>query len=445
MGLKAGSRLLETLRSRPASPTMSGMTTVDNTTSPLAHQRLTSIDVYRGLVMLLMMAEVLRLQQVAKTLETSRVWNFLAYHQSHVAWAGCSLHDLIQPSFSFLVGVALPFSLAARIAKGQSRGMMLWHALWRAFLLCVLGIFLRTMGADKTQTNFTFEDTLTQIGLGYFPLFLLGFTRPRWQWGAIVVLLVGYWGVFAWYPVPESQYFYSLESVGVPPNWPEHYPLDTVEAHWNKNSNVAWAFDRWFMNLFPRQSEFQFNRGGYSTLSFVPTLATMILGLICGGWLRRATTPAEQLAQLPHGDVIEPQRAIVWMLLAALGCFAVALLVDALGLCPIVKRIWTPTWTLFSGGWCFVVMAAFFVVLDVGKLKAWSFPLAVIGANSIAAYMIAHVMEEFTIQSFHKHLGVGIFKAFGEPYQPFVEGLGVLLVYWLILFWMYRRRIFLKI
>src|SRR5438046_9042793 len=124
----------------------------------LKPQRLGSIDAYRGLVMFLMMAEVLRLSQVSKALPTSEFWKFLAFHQSHVPWAGCSLHDLIQPSFSFLVGVSLPFSIASRDAKGQSRFGMLLHALGRAIVLVLLGVFLRSMSAK--QTNWTFEDSL---------------------------------------------------------------------------------------------------------------------------------------------------------------------------------------------------------------------------------------------------------------------------------------------
>ena len=85
-----------------------------------APARLTSLDAYRGLVMLLMMAEALSLWRVAQAMPGSAFWKFLAHHQSHAEWIGCSLHDLIQPSFSFLVGVALPFSLASRAARGQS-------------------------------------------------------------------------------------------------------------------------------------------------------------------------------------------------------------------------------------------------------------------------------------------------------------------------------------
>ena len=99
----------------------------------IAPTRLASIDAYRGFVMLLMMAEVLELRKVAAALKDSGFWKFLAEQQTHVPWAGCVLHDLIQPSFSFLVGVALPFSLASRLAKGQSRWVMFFHAVWRAF------------------------------------------------------------------------------------------------------------------------------------------------------------------------------------------------------------------------------------------------------------------------------------------------------------------------
>src|ERR1041385_5823518 len=160
--------------------------------------RLASIDAYRGLVMFLMMAEVLAIGRVARALPDSTFWKFLHAQQSHVEWVGCVLHDLIQPSFSFLVGVALPFSIAARLSRGQSLAKMCGHAVWRSFLLIALGIFLRSIG--RGQTYYTFEDTLTQIGLGYTFLFLIGLGPARVQWGAFVLMVVGYWAAFALYP-----------------------------------------------------------------------------------------------------------------------------------------------------------------------------------------------------------------------------------------------------
>src|SRR5207302_931303 len=153
-------------------------------------RRLSSVDAYRGLVMFLMLGEALRLCRVSQALPDSGFWKFLCYHQSHVEWAGCSLHDLIQPSFSFLVGVAMPFSLASRKARGESLGRMTVHALWRALVLVLLGVFLRS--TSRPQTYWTFEDTLSQIGLGYGALFFLGLRPTRDRWIAFGLLLIGY-------------------------------------------------------------------------------------------------------------------------------------------------------------------------------------------------------------------------------------------------------------
>jgi heparan-alpha-glucosaminide N-acetyltransferase len=387
-------------------------------------ERLGSIDAYRGFVMFLMMAEVLNLRRVSNAIKESAFWGFLKYHQSHVEWTGCSLHDLIQPSFSFLVGVALPFSLASRLKRGQTATGSIAHAAWRALVLVALGIFLRSVGGSRT--NYTFEDTLTQIGLGYLPLFLIGLGPRPTRWIALVVVLVGYWAAFALYPLPGPDFDYA--SVGVPADWPGN--AAGFAAHWNKNTNLAMAFDRWFLNLFPRAEEFLRNDGGYATLSFIPTLGTMLLGLIAGGWLRLEWS----------------KRARIGLLVAAgLVCLGLGLGIERLGLCPIVKRIWTPSWVLFSGGWCFLLLAGFYAVIDVGGFRAWSYPLRVIGANSIASYLMAHLIEGFVLGSFRTHLGKGVFKAFGAAYEPLVAGAAILAVYWLILWWMCRRGIFLRV
>lgn len=388
--------------------------------------RLVSLDAYRGFVMLLMMAEVLRFAAVARALPESGFWKFLAWHQTHVEWIGCSLHDLIQPSFSFIVGVALPFSIAARRERGQSAVQMTPHAFLRALILIVLGVFLRSV--DKPQTNFTFEDTLSQIGFGYGFLFLFAQRPVRDQWIAFAGLIIGYWAAFAFHPLPPPDFDYA--SVGVPPDWLAQHGLSGFAAHWQKNSNLAWHFDTWFLNLFPRQKPFEFNPGGYATLSFIPTLATMTLGLLAGGILRRGW-PAV--------------RKIQWLFAAGALALFTGWLLGALGIVPVVKRIWTPSWVLFSGGWCLFLLAAFYALIDVRGRRAWTFPLVVIGLNSIAAYTIAHLCSGFVRSSLNTHLGAETFRVFGKPYEPLLLGACTLFAYWLILFWMYRRRIFLRI
>src|SRR5262249_51924710 len=256
------------------------------TTAPT---RNVALDAYRGLVMLLMMAEVLQLARVAAAHPNSIFWRVLAYNQTHVEWFGCSLHDTIQPGFSFLVGVALPYSLASRMAKGAQFAELFGHTLWRSLVLVALGVFLRSM--DQPITYFTFEDTLSQIGLGYPALFLIAFYfaqpgRLKWVWAALVLILVAYWMVWALYPAAPANFDWN--TVGVSPEWNAQHNFTGFAAHWNKNFNLGNRFDQWFLNLFPRVSRFEYNEGGYLTLSFIPTLGTMILGLIAGVWMRES-------------------------------------------------------------------------------------------------------------------------------------------------------------
>lgn len=391
--------------------------------SVFAPQRVTSVDVYRGFVMLLMMAEVLSLRHVAESYPSSSFWNFLYFHQDHVAWVGCSLHDLIQPSFTFLVGVALPYSIASRRAKGVGFEKMLGSAIKRSLILILLGVFLRSLWSD--QTYWTFEDTLSQIGLGYTFLFLLGFRSQKVQVIALVVLLVGYWLAFAMYTIPPE--LNTLAETGVPPDW-EHNRTGFL-SHWNKNANFAWSFDRWFLNLFPRESPFLNNGGGYSTLSFIPTLGTMILGLLAGNILR-----SNRVAQ---------QKAKTFVIFGV-ALLAGGLLVHFAGINPIVKRIWTPAWVLFSGGCCFVLLAMFYWIVDIKDKKKWFFILMVIGMNSIAAYVIADGFGSFITKTLYTHFGQ-YDQVFGDGLSTLVKGLFVLTIEWLILYWMYRKKIYIKI
>jgi predicted acyltransferase len=216
--------------------------------------------------------------------------------------------------------------------------------------------------------------------------------------------------------------------VGVPKDWP--HLMTGFAAHWNKNSNLAWAFDAWFLNLFPREKPFEFNGGGYATLSFIPTLGTMLLGLIAGGVVRSERAPWAKVR---------------WLALAGIISLASGSMLGLLGICPVVKRIWTPSWTLFSGGWCFLLLAGFYTLADLCAYKRGVFPLVVIGMNSIAAYCMAHLFDGFVSSSLRTHLGANAFNLLGSAYEPLLHGAAVLFVLWMLLFWMYRRKLFLRI
>jgi heparan-alpha-glucosaminide N-acetyltransferase len=389
-----------------------------------AATRILSLDALRGTVMFLMLAEAMHLHLVAQAFPNSAVWRVIGFNTDHVDWQGCSLHDLIQPAFSFLVGAALPFSIASRKLKGEGFGSLLGHTVRRALILIFLGIFLRSQWSN--QTYWTFEDTLTQIGLGYVFLFLLGFARVRTQVVTLVLILICFWAAFALYPAPGPLFDYAR--VGVPQNWTHNYT--GFLSHWNKNSNLSWAFDVWFLNLFPREHPFVFNEGGWSTLSFIPTLGTMIMGLLTGEWLRSKGSKEQKL------------RGLV---IAGIGLTLLGLLCQWAGICPIVKRVWTSSYTLYSGGLVILMLAGFYALMEWKGWSRWAFPLLVIGMNSIAVYVMSWTMESFVRNAIERHFGWALSALAGPTFQPVLHGFAVVLIFWLILFWMYRRKIFLRI
>ncbi|WP_146531053.1 DUF5009 domain-containing protein [Novipirellula artificiosorum] len=373
--------------------------------------------------MLLMASGGLGLAEIAKEFPDSSVWQLLGHQTDHVQWAGCVLWDLIQPAFMFMVGIALPWSLSSRSARGQSYKIMLAHALWRSLLLVLLAVFLSS--AWSKQTDWVFTNVLAQIGLGYPLLFLLAFTKSRTTWIAAFSILIVYWLVFALYPLPPAGF--DWQAVGVPAEWSW---LTGFAAHWEKNANFASNFDTWFLNLFPRDEAFTFNRGGYTTLNFVPSLATMTFGLLAGRLLRSDLPLTGKLMRL---------------VLAGLLGIALGLVLDLTGICPIVKRIWTPAWTLYSTGFVAMMLAVFVALVDGLGFKRLAFPLIIVGLNPITLYCLFQLSTSFIRTQLQIHLGQDIFTIFGDLWIPMMKRASVLLVLWLIILWMYRRKVFLRL
>jgi predicted acyltransferase len=331
-----------------------------------------------------------------------------------------------------MVGVALALSSAKRQAGGQSFGRMFAHALWRGFMLVILAVFLTSLGSSNKHTVWEFTNVLAQIGLGYPILFLLAFTSTRTQVIAAAVILLGDWAAFALWPLPPADLNWA--AVDVSPHWPH---LTGFAAHWEKNTNIATAFDQWFLNLFPRETRYAFGRG-YQTLNFVPALATMIFGLITGTFLRSSRSMGAKVGRLVLAGIC---------LLGAGEAFAIS------GVCPMVKHLWTPTFAIFSTGWVLLFLAFFVAVVEWAEWKRWAFPLLVAGLNPITLYVLWQSMGGFITENIRRHFGQDIFKSF-EPIEKEAlragveEGLrraAILLVLWLILWWMYRRKIVVRI
>lgn len=373
--------------------------------------------------MLFMVSGGFGLWRIAESFPESTVWQFVDYHVRHAAWVGCTAWDLIQPSFTFMVGVSLAYSCLARTTRGQSYGQLFAHAIFRAVFLTLLGVFLRSNG--RAATYWTFEDVVSQIGLGYVLLFLLWRRGVAQQAVALGAILIGYWALFAFWPLPEASHDWA--AVGVVPDG-EHQ-LSGFAAHWNKNANPAHDFDVWFLNLFPRETPFTHNGGGYHTLSFIPSLATMIMGLMAGELLLAERTVRRKLGTL---------------LVAGIAGLAAGALLDALGVCPLVKRIWTPSWTLYSGGWALLILVALYAIMDVGRIRAWAFPGIVVGLNPLTMYIMSGLLPGWLRTTIETHAG-DVFGLLGDTYRPFLGKTVGLLILFLICLWMYRRKIFLRV
>jgi predicted acyltransferase len=454
-----------------------------NSSKPKPSKRLTSLDAYRGLVMLAMASggfafasvlgdhpDAVKNQFEGDGLNNawSAGWHLLAYQFSHVTWTGCSFWDLIQPSFMFMVGVSMPFSYAKRESKGQSKLRMLGHAIFRSLILVLLAVFLSSNW--NGQTNFIFTNVLAQIGLGYTFVYLL----CRWnlvvQLVAAAGILGGYWFYFYQYTIPQAEEqqvrTYLAEQLELNPD-EELNQFDGLASHWNKHTNAAAAIDREYLSRFPRETDewqgrtYWVNKGGYQTFNFIPSIATMLFGLMAGRLLRSDRSDMQKLK---------------WLMLAGGICLVTGMAIDTSiwpakipgcnwSFCPIVKRIWSPSWAVFSAGWTFWILGLLYWIIDVRRWKAWAFPLVVVGMNSIAMYCMAQLLKPWiskvlrihlpnvdalldpiTVRFFNLHT-VSYDYLFSETfaYAPVWESLARVFVLWLICLWLYKRKIFLRI
>lgn len=389
---------------------------------PAPPPRLLSLDSYRGAVMILLAVNGFGLATLAKDSD-SAVLKWLGFQTSHPEWlshfhlAGFALWDLIQPAFMFIVGVAVPYSFAKRTTLGQGRGRLVAHAWARAALLILLGVFLTSARAKETQWIFT--NVLCQIGLGYPFLPLLAGRGARTQTIAGAAVLAAAWLAFALHPVPETNA--AAVAAG------ETGALPGFFGHWSIHTNAAAAFDGWFLNLFPRSEPYAGNPGGYATLNFVPAFVTMLAGLMCGELLRN--------------EAVVPAAKVKRLLLAA-AAMLVGGVILGVTVCPVVKRLWTPSWMLFSGAYVTVLLAVFHWTIDLKGWKGWTYPLVVAGLNPLALYVMGQLSKGWTLGQLKIHLPAPVFAG---PSAPVVEALLPALVFWLVVWWMHRRRIYLRL
>lgn len=368
--------------------------------------RLLSLDVYRGVVMFLLASSGLGIAKAAKQFDGPFA-EWLVFQGTHPEWisqfnfVGLSAWDLIQPAFMFIVGVSMPYSYGKRAELGESYGKRMRHAWTRAILLTLLGVFLQSL--RKPETYWIFTNVLSQIGLGYGFLFFLVGKSIRTQLLAGAAILIGYYFVMIALPRGTTPY----------------------AAHFANGTSFPQQFDLWFLNLFPRAKEFTGH--SYATLNFVPSIVTMLMGLMCG--------------QVLNDKSISEAAKLRKLLIASAICLITGAIAGATFL-PVVKKLWTPSWVLFSGGWVIAMLALAYWTIDIKKWNGWIFPFVVVGLNPLAMYLLGLMGRGSVTAAFKRHLPDSWFAGIhGQIVLPCL----LALFFWLILYWMYRRKIFLRL
>ncbi len=369
-------------------------------------RRLQSLDAYRGLIMFTLLCGGL-----FHSLKGHPTWNWLFLQNEHVAWAGCVYWDLIQPSFMFMVGVSMPFAFARRSELGDSWNRQLGHALVRAFNLMAIGILLDHFGSEKIQLGII--RVLQQIALGYLVAFLVVGRGLRTQGLVAGSILVGY------------QLLWMFN------------PWNGPGGPWAMgNENLGSAFDRWLIGR---------NYSGYYVgLNAIPAAATIIFGVMTGTLIANADCGLRN-ADLKNQNRVtsDPtkRKVCLTLLIAGLGGIAFGLAVSPWF--PLIKRIWTPSFALYAGGWTTLMLLAFYWAIEVRGWRGWSFPLVVVGTNSIAAYVLGNAFGGW----FRSASGAWIAwlkEPLGDVGFPILQRGLFAVAAWGVLWWLWRRKIFFK-
>jgi predicted acyltransferase len=360
-------------------------------------ERLYSLDAFRGFIMFWIIGGG-GLMAGLQALGHNRVIDTIVYELEHTPWQGLRFYDCIWPCFMLMVGVSVPLSFRKR-SETQTYAEQMTHALKRVVVLFLLGSVRESVSIGSPYLV-ELSSALQPIAIAYFVAFLV--VRKSWRFQALLAafVLAGYALLLAFVPAP-----------GIPAG---SYALNHNLVHWVDIALLGQAhWDRWHYA----------SEGWGTVLSTIPTVSTTLIGLLIGELLMSSHTPATKLKVIGG----------VGLLCLALG-YATSLFV------PVIMKLWTTSYGLLSAGWACLMFLLFYWAVDVRSYRKWAFPLAVIGTNAIFIYMFTSLIHVGAIVDVFTKDVAGLMPKSGL----LIREVSVLAVEWLILFWMYKRRIFVK-
>jgi predicted acyltransferase len=358
-------------------------------------ERFMSLDFFRGLTMFFLIAEATEIYNhlVDPSLNGTLIGSIgLQFH--HHPWNGLRFWDLIQPFFMFIVGVAMPFSFGRRWERGATWGATFRHALVRSLLLLLFGIGLYCIGPGRL--NFELWNVLAQLSFTYLVAFLL-MRQPAWLQISFTFFLLGL-----------SEVLYRTWSV---PGFDQPFVPD---------HNFGSYVDLLLMG--------KLSRGHWVAFNAVPTTAHTMWGVLAGQLLRSNRSSREKVGTL-----------------AVAGLIGIVAGYALDPITPIIKRICTSSFVIVSGGWCLLALAFSYWLIDVKKVQQWSRFFVYVGMNSLFIYLFTNTGGSDWLEKIIKPFTMGLFAWSGDLSAKIITSLVLWWLLWYLCYWLYQRRIFLKI
>ena len=358
--------------------------------------RVLSIDALRGFDMFWITGGAFFFRTLLRFFNTP-FFHSLSAQLRHSKWDGFTFYDLIFPLFLFIVGASMPFAISKRLQRGDNRKKLYIHIVKRSLILLFLG-FIFNGFLDLNLSNFRWAGVLQRISLCYFFSALIVMnTNIRNQAIIAGIMLLFYWAVMTLIPVP---------GFGAGILTPEGNLSAYIDQHFLPGEFCCYKFGD--------------NEG---ILSTIPAIASTLIGVLAGHWLRTSFTQEKKVLVLLAAGAVSLILGFIWDFIF-----------------PINKSIWTSSYVLFGAGWSLILLGLFYWVIDVRGYKKWSFPFVIIGLNPITIFVVQQIFDFGIIANIFVHGFIDIFGSF----RPLFWAFCVLMVKWLFLYFLYKKKIFLK-